>query len=1060
VSTSELPVALPDDAPRAERNCTVNSQVSPEELLEAIFSGLEALGVGFELKRPAQLPEYESSFLRQNFGSECQSECFHRYLGKNEACRPCLLARAIAAKSVQRSTLKGVDGRYFDITAIPQIGQHQGSGWAMEILQDVTERMRAEQALRASEERFRAIAENSVDVIMRFDRQHRHLYVNPVVKDQTGIDASEFFGKSHAELGFPAELCRIWDTEIDAVFASGQTRRVQFQLPMGTWIDWMLMAERGDDGETNAVLTSARDITSLKRSEEQLRQRESMLEEAQALANAGDFYWDPSEHLLVWSKQLYRIFGLDPNSVTPEESVFWSEVLPLSDDVIAQHLARARETCEPTHFERRIQRLDGGQRILLVTVCWRRNDAGQPATLSGSIQDVTDQTLAEAALRKSEEMYRAIADNVGDGIWLVDIASLRFTYTSPAVVQASGYDQDELRELRVDQLMTAESAARVRAELNDALVQSKTCKKVMRRLEVEELCKSGQVRWVEVTARLLVDDQGQPREIIGVTHDVTDRRRAHELLAKAKAHAEETNRLKSRFVSNVSHEIRTPLNAIIGLVELILRDKDLSSAQANAATVLHESELLLSLVNDLLDHAKMEEGKFELSPEPTDLDELLAAVGRNGALLADRKGLAFQVAVAATVPKNLVCDPLRLRQILQNLVANAVKFTERGGVKLEITCPEQSETQARLVFSVTDTGIGIAEERQEAIFDAFVQADQNTTRRFGGTGLGTTIARQLVHLMGGKIGLESTPNKGSRFWFELPLELGNSSPDSHRSLPSGLDSMRMSGQQRAGSILVAEDYPVNQRILREHLESAGHHVTVVENGQEAYRACELQRFDLVLMDLQMPIMDGFEATCLIRTLREPNGSVPVLAVTASAEASTRRECVDRGMNGVITKPVRRRSLLDTVDSWLLHSEGAISTPMPPSIGVSAAAVDTALVLQRTEFDYQSLIEQFGGNAALARSVAKDFASTLEREKDSLVGLFASGNLEEVRRIAHRVKGGAATIGASTAAGIAEQIETAARDNVPAVLPKLLDMLRDAQVKLRELVSAKCEKGVR
>ena len=1054
MASTAPPAATLPNVPISKREVTPKPFVSSEQLLESVLSALDALGIGFEIKRPAQLPEYQSAYLQKLFCSKDEGACYQRYLGRDSACRSCLLARAIKTGELQRATLESSDGRYFDVTAIPQQGNGQGEEWAMEVLQDVTERAWAEKALRASRERFRVIAENTPDVIARFDRDYRYLYISPNIFERAGKRPETIVGKTLDEVGIPTDICQIMMAEIDAVFGTGETSRAQVQWHNRDWIDWLFVAERNEAGETQAVIAFARDITQIKKTEAELLRRQARLEDAQTLTDTGDFSVDIKTNHVTWSKQLFRIHGLDPEKDKPNPESFLGLMLPTYSEMVLQHVALARTTGKTQKFEYRIMRPDGTARALAASIGSQSNAAGEPITLFGSIQDVTDHVLAADSLRKSEELYRMIADNVGDEIWLVELGTLRFIYANPAVMQASGYTQDELMDMHFDQLIMPESLARMHAEISEVLPLAKTDRNITRRLDLEQRTKSGTTRWVEVTARLLFDAEGTPREIIGVTHDITERRHAHELLTKAKFHAEEVNRLKSHFVSNVSHEMRTPLNAIIGLTELMLRDRDLATVQTKASVVLHESELLLSLVNDLLDQAKMEEGKLELCPEPTRVRELLQAVARIASIAATSKALPFHLSVEPSVPDIIACDELRLRQVLQNLVSNAVKFTDHGEVRLDVSCSARSEVSARLLFSVVDTGIGIAGDRQAAIFDAFVQADANTTRRFGGTGLGTTIARELVQLMGGDIKVSSALDQGSRFWFELTFELPILPTTAPRPSRNALDPSSPRG--RTGSILVAEDYPINHRILREHLESAGHQVTVVEQGEDAVRACSRQCFDLILMDLQMPVMDGFEATEYIRALPGPLGKVPILATTASAEASTRRECLEKGMNGVITKPVRRQAILDTVENWLAHSAGEIDTPVPPSMARALQQDDP--ISKQAAFNYQRLLEQFGGKETLARSVAREFSNNLGQELADLAALSKAFDFERLRQRAHRLKGGAASIGATVVSQIAAELELSARNADMGPVTQLLFKLQEAQLSLAKMVTAVCQES--
>lgn len=388
------------------------------------------------------------------------------------------------------------------------------------------------------------MAENSLDVIARFDRRCRFLYVNPIVSQHAELPHQAFLGKSLEEVGVPPDVRRVMQSEIDAVFATGHTRRTELRWPNGSWIDLMLVAERGDNDEPRAVISSARDITALKRTEEELRRREARLEEAQSLANVGDFVWDTRTRQITWSKQLCRIHGLPVGAVIFEEVDYWNLIVPTDREVVARHITAGQTTGEPRGFEYRIVRPDGVVRSLAASICAKRDDTGAIISLSGSVQDVTNQVLASHELRKSEELYRMIADNVGDGIWMIALSTMRLIYASPTVVERLGYSQEELAQVSIEQLLTPESFARMQSVLAEALPLAKPDRNIVRRLEVEERMKSGATRWVEVTARPLFDTQGVPREIVGVTHDISERRRAHELLTKAKAHAEDVSRLK------------------------------------------------------------------------------------------------------------------------------------------------------------------------------------------------------------------------------------------------------------------------------------------------------------------------------------------------------------------------------------------------------------------------------------------------------------------------------------------------------------------------------------
>ena len=822
--------------------------------------------------------------------------------------------------------------------------------------------------------------------------------------------------------------------------------------------------------------------------------------------------------------------------------------------------------------ERTLITLNGEHRQILKSAT--SINLGGKLHLLESFVDVTEHKRAVESLRLSEEKHRSILEQMEDGYFEVDLGG-SLVFFNDSVCRMMGYERSELSGMNYHEFTDERHAQLISQVFRNVFETGRPS----RALDWQVLTKTGGVCHFKSTVSLVRDDSGEPIGFRGVAQDITEAKEA-ERLRQEKLKAELANQAKSQFLAHMSHEVRTPINGILGMTELV-QDTKLDEEQQRYVHLIHsEATSLLSIVNDILDFSKMEAGRVELELIPFDLRSIVEELARGLAHQAARRGLALSCLVSPAMPPRLLGDPTRLHQVLSNLTSNALKFTSSGEVAIRAILLGREGKKARVCLEVEDTGVGIAPEKQARIFESFSQADASTTRRFGGSGLGTTIAKQLVELMGGEIGVESQPGQGSIFraLIEFPLASeGKSHPedtwadlagrtvliaerdpsqlailndylsalgclpyqaaDTREALTlletmardgsvadvviadaemPGLDGLDLPGLMaarpslaeipvltlhsighgerdepgrqagtggrlmrpvelaelrrsvasalgvapqaepapaaetpllmaagqagKAPSVLVVEDYETNQQLLIGHLCRMGVEHQLAQDGRQAVELYQSGHFDLVLMDIQMPDMDGFEATRRIRRFEAgaPDGPArrtPIVALTAHAYKGFREQCLQAGMDGYLPKPFRRAELMEVIHIHLGQTF-PLSGPEP-----QAAVEIDAPALEDPPMDFGQAVQEFEGDSELVLQVLESFMANVHAQIGKINAALERGDQEPILRHAHSIKGGAANLTAAKLSRAALDLETAAVEGDLAAAAGVLDRLQ-------------------
>ena len=920
------------------------------------------------------------------------------------------------------------------------------------IIHDITEQKKVEESLRLSEEALkRANSELEQRVVERTEELQRahfalehaaegifwltsdaHLvYTNQATCTLLGYSCAELQAMSllHIESSLSQDFWNFrWLYIMQSKFATFETwfvRKDGTTFPVEVTANSMIFQGK------EYMCAFARDITTRKKTEARLRQSEAALQQANAEleqrveqqtaelrrnqfllqsvldnAPAAIYVKDIQGRFLLINRFTEQLLGKTQPEVIGKTGY---DLFPTQyADVWQQHEQQVIETEQAIEREEIALLPNKVQHTFLSIRFPVYGDQGEIYATGGISTDITERKQMEEALRKNEEKYRLLAENMHDVVWTLTRDG-QFTYVSPSVYSLRGYTSEEVLQQTLPEALTPESLQRVTEAVEKTL---RTGEYRVERIELEQPCKDGSTVWTECVTAPLLDNMQTLTGWLGVSRDISERKRSQEQLQRAKEAAEAANRAKSTFLANMSHELRTPLNAILGFTQLLVRDQRMLPEQAEYLHIIERSgEHLLTLINDILEMSRIEAGRTRLQEHAFDLHQLLHDLRDMFHLRAQKKRLQLVLTIAAHVPHYVSADEGKLRQILINLLSNAIKFTHQGRVQLSCSAhplqqatttdnhaPIAQEHRFLLHFAVADSGIGITPDELSRIFDPFIQ-NRNSQQSQEGTGLGLPISQHFAQIMGSELLVESTPSQGSTFFFDLNVRevTGTDIPVGS----SRLQAIGLAPGQPLYRVLVVEDQQESRELLVELLRSFGFAVQSASHGQEGLELCERWEPHMIFMDMRMPVMDGYEATRRIKTTKQ-GSSTFIVALTASVFAEQREHILAAGCDEFMHKPFRQEELVETLVKLLgvefLYKEQEHSTQKPQDAHGSSdapGAAPSALTKETLALLPMELVAEFHHAAILGNvktlhdmiAIIREYQNELADELLHLIDMF-------------------------------------------------------------------------
>ncbi len=876
--------------------------------------------------------------------------------------------------------------------------------------------------LQKSDKRYRVLIDSVQDIIYKISPEGIFTFVNPVVEQRLGYKEEEIIGRHFTELVVPEYREQLVNFYWEMVHSQKESTYKDFPVyKKNGEIAWIGQTVRLIENEDKVMelVAVARDITDRIGTEDALRTTQTRLSTLITNLQDGVLVEDENRKIILINQLFCSIFNIP----VPADSLISTDCSQSAEQ--SKHLFK-----DPDHFIARINELLHHQKIAVDEELYLADGRILerdyiPIFLEGQYRghlwkyaDVTEQFLAREQIRKSEEKYRGIMNNMELGLIEVDTED-RIIRAYDRFCDMVGYKEDELIGKFASQLFIPEEFQGVFNRQQSFRSEGRAGS-----YEVQMIKKDGSRLWVIISGAPIIDSYGKVVGSMGIHYDISERKRLEEELAQATQIAEEARQAEKQFLANMSHEIRTPLNAIIGMTHLLF-DTRPNKQQYEYLDILKTSaDFLHSLISDLLDMAKIEAGRLEVQNHPFDLVGLLRTTQRVFQIKLENRPIEIDLMIDARISGNYIGDDLMLNQILLNLIGNAEKFTEEGTIEVTVKLKKEDNESSWIEFKITDTGIGIPMEKLEMVFQKFKQINSQG-HKHKGTGLGLAITKELVELQGGTLTVKSRENEGTTFMFTLPFQKAESEVvNNEHAIEEG------SNYLEKCHLLVVEDNIMNQRYISGLLNKWKIPFTIATDGKKAVEQSLKQHFDIILMDIQMPNMDGYEATLNIRNTNNPNQKTPIVALTASAMIDQKNKTKVVGMDDFITKPFTPHQLMNALKRFIKTKE--LDLP-------EAAPV----------FNYSGYLDQgrledlYGDDTEYILDMMETFIADALPDFSAFQTLIDARDWVALTKLAHRLKPTLGMVGLTDLEKKMAQIETQSRKNPqPENLQVLWDSIRE------------------